>query len=281
MQILTKISEVRALLNGARAEGKTIGFAGTSGRVHEGHLSLLKRAVEENDLVLLGWFGEVKFPWSDNVLPGNYDRDWNRDRELIETTGIKYAFLPDGSDYAPSKPLTVTLVPLLASECPPMEPEAHLNMVSSATAKHFHIFGRCRYYSGEKDWQQLAIFKRMASDLASETEVVGCEVVREDDGLAMSSRNIKLSPEDRAKASALYQALLAGKAAVEGGELSSAAVETIVRDRLNDVGETVYAYCLDAETLQPMATLTGDIRIIASLKLGETPLVDNVGVTAP
>jgi pantoate--beta-alanine ligase len=279
MEILTKISEVRALFNCARAAGKTIGVAGTSGRVHAGHLSLLRRAVEENDIAVLLWFGNVKYSWTDNILPGAYERNWDQDRQLVEPTGVKYAYLPEGDDFAPQRPLTVTLVPMLASECPPMEPEAHLNMVSSATAKHFHIVGRCRYYSGEKDWQQLAIFKRMAQDLACETEMVGCEVIREDDGLAMSSRNVKLSPEDRIAAPALYQALLAGKNAIDNGERSRHVIEELMTDRLNAAGETVYAYCLDAQTLQPMDTLTGEIRLIASLKLGETPLVDNVGVT--
>jgi pantoate--beta-alanine ligase len=177
----------------------------------------------------------------------------------------------------PRPPVTVTLVPKLSSGCPPMEELSHLNQVSTATAKLFHIFGKMRYYSGEKDWQQLAMFKRMAQDLSTEVEVIGCPVVREADGLAMSSRNIKLTPEERLKAPALYRALMAGKAAIDAGERSSTAVETRLREQLQATGEIVYVHCVDAETLQPMQTLKGEVRLIASLKLGIVPLVDNVG----
>src|SRR5262249_8267604 len=135
-----------------------------------------------------------------------------------------------------------------------------------------------RYYSGEKDWQQLAMFKRMAEDLSTEVEVVGCEVVREPDGLALSSRNVKLTPEEREKAPTLYAALKDGVSAIERGERSGKSVESLVRKRMETVGEAIYVNCVDAETLQPMDALKGDIRLIASLKLGVVPLVDNVGV---
>jgi pantoate--beta-alanine ligase len=282
MQILTKVGEVRALLDGARAQGKSVGVMGTSGRMHDGHLSLIKRAVAECDVAVMFWMGDMKMSWArpGQAPPALYDRDWNVDKVLIEKTGVPYAYLPDGDDYMPAPPVTVTLVPLLSSGCPPMEEVSHLSAVSTSTAKLFNIFGKMRYYSGEKDWQQLAMFKRMAIDLSTEVEVVGCEVVREADGLAMSSRNVKLTPEDREKAPTLYQALLAGKAAIEGGEHSSARVEKLIRDKLEAVGEAVYVNCVDALALQPMETLKGDIRLIASLKLGIVPLVDNVGAVA-
>ncbi len=280
MKILSTIAEVRALLKPVQAAGGKAGVMGTSGKVHDGHLSLIRRAVAENEVALMFWMGGMTTSWSNHTRPPGYDdRDWNKDLPLIESTGIKYAYVPNGDDYSPRRPVTITLVPQLASECPPMEKEYHLNLVSTATAKLYNIFGPMRYYSGEKDWQQLAMFKRMAEDLATEVEVVGCAVIRDADGLALSSRNARLTAEDRKKAPALYETLMAGVAAIEAGERSSAVIEKLLNDRLNAVGESVYANAVDAESLQSMETLKGEIRLIASLKLGDVPLVDNVGVT--
>jgi pantoate--beta-alanine ligase len=269
---MTKIAEVRALLNRARSEGKTIGVMGTSGRMHAGHISLIERAVNENDLAVMFWMG---------AGPSLYERNWDDDRKLIEQTGIEYAYVPDFSDYMPAGPAyTITVVPRLSTGAPQMEEIEHLNEVTTATAKLFNIFGAMRYYSGEKDWQQLAMFKRMAIDMSYEIEVIGCDVVREADGVAMSSRNVKLTPQGREKAPALYQALLAGKAMIEGGEKSSDKVVTRVRDLIGQAGEVIYVHAVDAETLQPMAQLDGDVRLIASLKLDDVSLVDNIGARA-
>lgn len=272
MEILTKIAEVRALLEPARAAGKTIGVMGTSGRMHAGHLSLVRRAVVENDLAVMFWMGGGGGP---------YERNWDDDARLVATTGIEYAYVPDFGDYMPLRPsLTVTLVPALSSGAPPMEEIAHLDAVTTSTAKLFNIFGKMRYYSGEKDWQQLAMFKRMIIDMSYDIEVIGCEIVREADGVAISSRNVRLSAAERARAPALYRALQAGKAAIERGETYSASIVALVRERLSQAGEVVYVHALDAVSLQPMPALTGDVRILASLRLGDVALVDNIGAWA-
>lgn len=272
MKILSTIAEVRALLDPARAAGKSIGVMGTSGRMHEGHLSLVRRAVAENDLAVMFWMG---------AGPGLYARSWDDDSKMAARTGLEYAYLPDFNDFMPVRPsLTVTLVPALSRCAPPMEEISHLDAVTTSTAKLFNIFGKTRYYSGEKDWQQLAMFKRMVIDMSYDIEVVGCAVVREADGVAMSSRNVRLTHEEREKAPALYHALTTGKVAIEAGESNSAKVLDLVRERLIADGEVVYVHAVDAATLQPMETLQGDIRIIASLKLGDVPLVDNIGARA-
>lgn len=272
MEILSTIAQVRALLNPARAAGQSIGVMGTSGRMHAGHKSLVQRAVDENDLAVMFWMG---------AGPALYERNWNDDRALIESTGIQYAYLPDFTDYMPVRPgLTLTILPQLSSGAPPMEKIEHLDAVSTSTAKLFNIFGPMRYYAGEKDWQQLAMFKRMVIDMSYDIEVVGCPAVREPDGVAMSSRNVKLTPEERAKAPSLYRALQAGQAAIESGETDSAKVVELVRAQMAQAGEVLYVHAVDAATLQPMARLTGDIRLIASLQLGVVPLVDNIGAVA-
>jgi pantoate--beta-alanine ligase len=277
MNILKKVAEVRELLDGARAQGKSIGFMGTSGAMHNGHLSLVRRAVEENDLAIMFWGGALKFSWAPEA-PRLYNPDQSRDLTVCEAAGMKHAYVPDGDDYMARPPVTVTLVPQLSTGCPRMEDPSHLNRVSCATAKLFNIFGRVRYYSGEKDWQQLAMFKRMAEDLSTEVEIIGCPVIREPDGLALSSRNVKLTIEERERAPTLYAALCDGAAAIARGERSSKMIERLIRDRLEAVGEALYVNCVDANALQPLEQLKGDIRLIASLKLGIVPLVDNVGV---
>jgi pantoate--beta-alanine ligase len=272
MKILTTIAEVRGLLEPARAKGMSVGVMGTSGRMHQGHLSLVRRSVEENDLAVMFWMG---------AGGGLYERSWEDDSKLVATTGVEYVYLPDYADYMPVRPsFTLALVPELTTGAPPMEEISHLDIVSTTTAKLFNIFGPMRYYSGEKDWQQLAVFKRMVIDLSWDIEVVGCPVVREADGLAMSSRNVKLTEHERSLAPALYQALCAGAEAIENGERDSDKVVALVSAAMAEVGEVVYVHAVDAGTLQPMAQLQGEIRLIASLKLGEVPLVDNVGAMA-
>ena len=279
MKILETVDQVRSLMDAARGRGESVGVMGTSGRMHEGHLSLVRQAIRENDLAVMFWLGDLRFAWAGGEkVPGLYDRDWAVDRALCASTGIEYVYLPDSDDYMPERPMTVTLVPALSTGCPRMEDPAHLDEVTTATAKLWSIFGPMRYYSGEKDWQQLAMFERMAIDLSCGVEVVACPVARERDGLAMSSRNVKLSAEERARAPGLFAALEAGRGTIEAGERSSAVVEAQIRDALAAIGEVLYVHCVDAETLQPMERLRGAIRLIASVRLGDVPLVDNVGI---
>jgi len=213
--------------------------------------------------------------------PGLYERNWEDDSKIIESAGVQYAYVPDFADYMPERPsLTVTAIPALSDDAPPMENPAHLDLVTTTMAKQFNIFGKIRYYAGEKDWQQLTMMKRMVIDMSYDVEVIGCAVVREADGLAKSSRDVVLTPEERAKAPAFYQALQAGKAAIEAGETVSASVVALVLEKMAEAGEVVYVHAVDAATLQAMEVLTGDIRIIASLRLGKVALVDNIGAVA-
>jgi pantoate--beta-alanine ligase len=150
-------------------------------------------------------------------------------------------------------------------------------------AKLFAITGPCSAFFGEKDFQQLAIVSRMASDLSFPVEVVGCPIVREPDGLAMSSRNVYLTPEERAAAPVLHRALQAGAASVLAGETDPEAVTTLVADiiRAEPLAELDYAEVVDPETMARPAVLRGEVRLLAAARFGTPRLLDNLGVVAP
>jgi pantoate--beta-alanine ligase len=149
-------------------------------------------------------------------------------------------------------------------------------------SKLFNIAGTCRAYFGEKDWQQLAVIRRMAADLSFPVDVVGCPTVREPDGLAMSSRNAYLTPDERAAAPVVHWALVAGAAAIAAGERSAAQVRSLVADliRAERLAELDYAEVVDAATLQPVDPLRGELRLLAATRFGRARLIDNEGATA-
>jgi pantoate--beta-alanine ligase len=161
-----------------------------------------------------------------------------------------------------------------------MEDPAHLHQITFAMAKLYNIFGPCKMYSGEKDWQQLAIFTRLAEDLAFPVTVVPCATVRDADGLALSSRNVKLTPEQRAKAPLIYRALREAVASIEAGERSLARIKAQVAERVAPVGTIDYLVSVDPREITPKDPLTGDVRLMISVKVGEIRLLDNIGAHA-
>jgi pantoate--beta-alanine ligase len=274
LRIIRYIDELRQVLDAARAKGATVGFMGTSGAMHEGHLSLVRAAVRENDLPVMFYGG------AGAGGPIAYDRDPDRDLGLCEAAGMEIAYTPSG-DFMPQAPATVIALPaLFGGDQPGMEDPAHLHQITFAMAKLYNIFGPCRMYSGEKDWQQLAIFTRLAQDLSFPVTVVPCPTVREPDGLAMSSRNVKLTPEQRATAPRLYQALQAAAASVAAGERSLDRIKALVGERIAAAGELDYLTAVDPADLSPRSPLRGEVRLLASMKVGAVRLLDNIGVQA-
>jgi pantoate--beta-alanine ligase len=277
LRIIRYIDELRKELNAARAKGKSVGMMGTSGALHDGHLSLVRAAVAENDLPVMFYGGGG----SNENMPISYKRDPDRDLALCEAAGMQIAYVPSG-DFMPRAPATVVSLPtLFGGDTPGMEDPKHLFQITFAMAKLYNIFGECRMYSGEKDWQQLAIFTRLAEDLSFPVKVVHCPTIREPDGLAMSSRNVKLTPEQRAKAPLLYKALQEAVTVIEAGERSLERVKTMVAERIRPAGELDYLVSVDPAELTPKDPMTGDVRLLVSMKVGEIRLVDNIGARAP
>lgn len=274
MRIIKHRAELRQVLDAARCKGASVGMMGTSGALHDGHLSLVRGAVQENDVSAMFYGGG-------GGGPRLYDRDEKRDLALCEEAGMQIAYVPAPGDYMTGRESTVMSLPVLfGGDQPGMEDPAHLHQITFAMAKLYNIFGPCRMYSGEKDWQQLAIFTRLAEDLAFPVTVVPCATVRDADGLALSSRNVKLTPEQRAKAPLIYQALKEAVVSVVAGERSLARIKAQVAERVAPVGTIDYLVSVDPREITPKDPLTGDVRLMISVKVGEIRLLDNIGAHA-
>jgi pantoate--beta-alanine ligase len=282
MRVVETIAEARALLDAVRRDGGTVGLVPTMGYLHEGHRSLMDRSVAERDATLVTIFvNPLQFAAGEDL--GSYPRDLKRDTAMCASAGVSVVLTPSVEEMYPFGVPTLTVVSV-ADISAPMEGAArptHFAGVATVVAKLFNIAGSCAAYFGEKDWQQLAVVRRMAADLSFPVEVIGCPTVREPDGLAMSSRNVYLSPEERAAAPIVRRALLAGARAIEGGERDPEEVRRLLREiiELEPLAGLEYAEVVDAATLQPVDPLAGDVRLLAATRFGRARLIDNTGAT--
>jgi pantoate--beta-alanine ligase len=279
MELLRTVDDLRARLDPERAAGRTIGMVGTSGGMHQGHQSLIRRAAAENDVTCLYWGGAPTdlSSWHPGSLT-MYERDSAQDWPLAEEAGCQILFAPPSEVLFPEVPATKVSLPSFSKDFPALEDPAHLDLTALVMCKLWNWFGPCRNYSGEKDWQQLVMFMRLARDLAFPVEVLGCAIVREDDGVAVSSRNSKLTPEQRAVAPVLYRALSASRDAAESGGMTATRAEKVFTEAIGDEAEILYFAAVHGPTMTPLAELSGSVRFLASIKLGEVRLLDNVGV---
>ena len=284
MQVLTTIAETRILLHKARAEGKTVGLVPTMGYLHEGHRSLMDRSVAARDVTLVTIFvNPLQFGANEDLE--TYPRDFDRDAAMCDAAGVDVVLHPSVEEMYPFGTPTLTSVSV-AEVSAPMEGESrptHFAGVATVVAKLFNIAGPSHAYFGEKDWQQLAVIRRMAADLSFPVEVVGCPTVREPDGLAMSSRNAYLTAEERVAAPVLHWALVAGAADVAAGERDPAKVRALVADLIHaePLAKLDYAEVVGAETLQELDPLVGKLRLLAAVRFGRARLIDNEGATIP
>jgi pantoate--beta-alanine ligase len=194
MELIRTVAELRARLDAERSRGKRVGMVGTSGGMHEGHLSLIRRAAAENDLCVLFWGGApADLEWKTASM--SYQRDAGRDFPLAEGAGCHILFAPSAQELYPRRPITQVCLPPMSRDVPQLEDPAHLDLIALTMCKLWNMVGPCRNYFGEKDWQQLVMFQRLASDLFYPVEVLGSPTIREPDGLALSSRNSQLQWE--------------------------------------------------------------------------------------
>jgi pantoate--beta-alanine ligase len=283
VKVVATIAEARAVLDTCRAGGGQAGLVPTMGYLHAGHRSLMDRSVAECDATLVTIFvNPLQFGANEDLA--SYPRDLDRDLTMATDAGVDVVLAPPVAEMYPLGTPTLTSFSV-AGISAPMEGASrptHFAGVATVVAKLFNIAGPCRAYFGEKDWQQLAVVRRMAAELSFPVEVIGCPTVREPDGLAMSSRNAYLTPEERAAAPVVRRALLAGVDAVTGGERDPAAV----RDRMAAVihaeplAELDYVEVVDAATLERLEPLRGEVRLLAATRFGRARLIDNEGATA-
>jgi pantoate--beta-alanine ligase len=281
MQIHQSVSELRAVLDPARERGEKVGMVGTSGGMHSGHQSLIRRAAAGNDLTALFWGGsQSEGGWQAQSTIA-YERDAGRDFPLAEEAGCDILFAPPAGVMFPRAPMTTVTLPAMSTGFPQLEDPAHLDLIALAMCKLWNMFGPCRNYFGEKDWQQLVLFQRLAEDLSYPVEVLGCPTIREDDGVAVSSRNAQLTAEQRAVAPILSQALRASQAAALAGATTAEDLEKVFIDAVGGAAAIQYFAAVDGPTMAPMTELAGSVRLLASIALGDVRLLDNLGLDLP
>ena len=264
-------------LGAFRAAGKSIGFVGTSGALHAGHLSLLRQAAGENDVAIMFWTGEMAFPWAAGSNPA-YLRDVERDAALARGAGASLLYIPRGEEIFPEPPMAQ--VSALGMHRPGLRESRHLDMVALFMTKFLNMIGGCTCYMGEKDWQQLQMMRRIASDLSLPvSRFVGSPTVRDADGVPLSSRNVKLTVAQRQAAAVVPRALRAAADAINAGERDGARVRSIIVDAIEAVALLVYAEVL-SENLRDLLPLRGPIRLMAAARFGDVEILDSVGVDA-
>jgi len=282
VQVIETLEELARALDKERASGRQVGLVPTMGALHAGHLALVERARAECDVVVVTVFvNPLQFGPGEDLA--TYPRDEAGDIEAARRAGVDHVFLPPVEEMYPGPVLTSVRVSGLADGLEGASRAGHFEGVATVVAKLFAAVGRCRAYFGEKDYQQLLVVRRLAADLSFPVEVVGCETVREGDGLALSSRNARLTPEERAAAPVLYRALQAGRSAIGAGERRSRRVAAVMAEVVGaePLARLDYAAAVDASDLTGPAVLAGDVRLLVAARIGSTRLIDNIGTTAP
>jgi pantoate--beta-alanine ligase len=275
--VLERIADARAACETARQAGKSVGLVPTMGYFHEGHRSLMRAAREADDLVVVSIFvNPLQFGPGEDL--DAYPRDAGGDRAVAETEGVDVLFTPSVAEMYPESPLTTVHVSELTAGLCGASRATHFDGVTTVVTKLFAVVGPCRAYFGRKDAQQLAVVRRMAADLDLPVEVIGCPLVRERDGLAMSSRNAYLSVEERRAATVLARALRAAASAVEAGERDAATMLDILRatTATEPLLELEYAEARRDGDLEPVERLDGHVLVAVAAHLGAARLIDNV-----
>jgi pantoate--beta-alanine ligase len=280
MRTVATIAELRAELDAHRAAGRTVGFVPTMGYLHDGHASLMRAARADTDVVVASIFvNPLQFGAGEDL--DAYPRDLARDTELAAAAGVDLLFTPTVEEMYPRPVLTTVSVGQVSERLEGATRPTHFAGVATVVAKLFAIVGPCRAYFGAKDYQQVAVVRRMAADLSLPVEVVACPTRRERDGLAMSSRNVYLTPDERAAAPVVHTALRAGAAAIGAGERDPAAVRALMAQIIEaePLAQLDYAEVVDADSFTVPEPLAGNLRLLAAVRFGRARLIDNVGVT--
>ncbi|MBE0599144.1 MAG: pantoate--beta-alanine ligase [Desulfuromonadales bacterium] len=276
MRIITDIHEMQDDSLAARRQGKTIAFVPTMGYLHEGHFSLLQEGRRRGDRLVLSIFvNPAQFGAGEDF--DSYPRDLTRDQEVARRAGVDIIFAPEAKEMYPRGYATYVDVEGLTDTLCGRSRPGHFRGVTTVVCKLFTVVQPHLALFGCKDFQQLAVIRRMTTDLNLPVEIVGMPIVREADGLAMSSRNVYLSPLERQQALALPDSLRLAAAMVRDGEGWAEPILTAVRARLTQEPDAVidYAQVCHGETLQEMDAITADSVLLLAVRVGKTRLIDN------
>ncbi|MDR6998522.1 pantoate--beta-alanine ligase [Neobacillus niacini] len=276
MRVITTVKEMQSEVIKQKGQGKSVGFVPTMGFLHEGHLSLIKKARKENDLVVLSIFvNPLQFGPNEDFA--TYPRDFERDRALAECEGVDFLFHPSVEEMY-SNPSSVTLVVQARTDvlCGKSRP-GHFDGVATVLTKLFHIVQPTRAYFGKKDAQQVAVVEGLITDLNFPVELVPVDIVREADGLAKSSRNVNLLPEDRQKAVVLHKSLLQAKKLIGEGERKPDALISLIKEMITSEssGRIDYVEILSYPELLPLERIEGKFIIALAVHFTNVRLIDN------
>lgn len=276
MKVVKTIKEVREQVNAWRKEGLTVGLVPTMGYLHEGHQSLIRKSVEQNDRTVVSVFvNPIQFGPNEDLEA--YPRDLNRDMQAVEEAGGNLIFNPEPSEMYPSHFTsfidTTETTELLCGAVRPI----HFRGVCTVVGKLFNIVKPDRAYFGQKDAQQLATIRRFVRDLDFDIEIVPCPIIREEDGLAKSSRNTYLNPAERQAALILSKSLKLGQQAIEAGERNAETIINIIKTNLKTepLARVDYVEVVDFANIQRVEKIEGETLVAIAVYIGKTRLIDN------
>ena len=276
MRVVKSVKEVRDAVKEWKAQGLSVGFVPTMGYLHEGHESLIKKAVKDNDRVVVSIFvNPMQFGPTEDL--DKYPRDLERDFKLCENAGANLIFHPEKEEmYFEDFSSYVDINGLSDELCGKSRP-IHFRGVCTVVTKLFNIVNPDRAYFGEKDAQQLAIIRRFVRDLNIDIEIIGCPIIREEDGLAKSSRNTYLSKEERQAALILSQSLNLAKDAINSGEGNSSVVIDIISNSIKKepLAKIDYIEVVDSLSMKPVKTIEKSVLVAIAVYIGKTRLIDN------
>ena len=276
MKLVKTISEVRDEVKEWKAQGLKVALVPTMGYLHEGHKSLIERAHRENDKVVVSVFvNPIQFGPTEDLA--SYPRDIERDSKVCEEAGADLIFHPEKEEmYFDDFCTYVDMDGLTKGLCGKTRP-THFRGVCTVVSKLFNIVTPDRAYFGQKDAQQLAVIKRMVRDLSIDIEIIGCPIVREEDGLAKSSRNTYLSSEERKAATILSKSLALGKKALEEGERDSKKIIEIITTNINTekLAKIDYVEVVNSLSMETVDKVENSVLVAMAVYIGKTRLIDN------
>ena len=276
MKIVKTVNEIKEQIAKWRREGLTVGLVPTMGYLHEGHASLIAASVRDNDRTVVSVFvNPIQFAPNEDLA--SYPRDINHDSALCEEYGADIIFNPEPSEMYPQGFSTFVDMDVLTKELCGITRPMHFRGVCTVVSKLFNIVTPDRAYFGEKDAQQLAVIRHMVRDLNMNLEIIGCPIVREEDGLAKSSRNTYLSTEEHKAALVLSKAIFRGKKMAEDGERDAEKITSAMKELISSepLAKIDYVKIVDSETMQQVGKIEKPILCAIAVYIGKTRLIDN------
>ena len=275
MKIVSTIEEVRAQVREWKKEGKTVGFVPTMGYLHEGHASLMDAAGENDKVVVSIFVNPMQFGPNEDLA--SYPRDLEHDAKVCEAHGVDLIFHPTPEEMYGDNFYSYVDMDVLTKELCGLSRPVHFRGVCTVVAQLFNIVTPDKAYFGQKDAQQLAVIKRMVKDLNMPLTIVGCPIIREEDGLARSSRNTYLSPEERKAALVLSRSIFLGKKMVEQGEKDCRKIKEAMTAEIEKepLAKIDYVKIVDLSTMQQVETTEHGVLAAIAVYIGKTRLIDN------